>query len=91
MVTHLLSDEVERNDRGRFSEPNELHIGARPRREALGTEMKRFEQVRLARPVRTDDENDPARQHEIERCVGTVVPERDAAGNQPASRIGMIR
>jgi hypothetical protein len=53
--------------------------------------MDRLQQVRLAGAVLADDEHDSLGEVEVERGVRPVVPERDVADDQPASRIGMIR
>jgi hypothetical protein len=78
------------------AEPDELLVGPRPGREALGADVERLEQVRLAGPVRARDEDDPGLQCELEPFVGAEVAEGDRSDDQarfsyPASLIGMIR
>jgi hypothetical protein len=64
---------------------------ARARREALRRDVERLEQVRLARAVAADDEDDPGREVEVERGIRPVLAERYVIADQPARRIGMIR
>src|SRR5262249_483207 len=73
------------------SKPNQVRVAARPRREALRADVQRLEEVGLPRAVGTHDEHKPRLQLELELGVGAVVPERNGADDQPASRIGMIR
>jgi hypothetical protein len=53
--------------------------------------VKRLEEVRLAGPVLSHDEHDARFEAEVERGIRAVATERDVPGDQPASRIGMIR
>jgi hypothetical protein len=52
--------------------------------------MEGLEQVRLAGTVRSDDENDPVGEQQVEGRVGAILTERQTV-DQPARRIGMIR
>ena len=74
-----------------LAEADQLAVVTRARREALGREVKRLEQVRLADAVAADDEDDPGREVKVERRVRPIPAERYAIDDQPASRIGMIR
>jgi hypothetical protein len=73
-----------------LAEADQLRVLARARREPLGADVQRLEQVRLADAVRPDREDDPARERQVERCVRPVLAERQLV-DQPARRIGMIR
>ena len=53
----------------RRAEPDELLVGTRSRRKALGADMQRLEQVRLARAVRAGDEDDARLECELEPGV----------------------
>jgi hypothetical protein len=53
--------------------------------------MHSFEEVRLADPVRTRDEDDAGNERKLEFRVRAKVSERDVSDDQPASLIGMIR
>jgi hypothetical protein len=64
------------------ADPDELLVGARPRREALRTDVERLEQVCLAGPVRAGDEDDPRLQRELEPFVGAKVSKGDRADDQ---------
>jgi len=77
--------------RSLLAEPDQLRIGARARREALGRDVQAFEQVGLAGAVRPDHEHDSRPELQLELGVGAVVPERERPDDQPASRIGMIK
>jgi len=68
---------VDDDARGRLPELDQLAVGASPRREALGGDMQRLEQVRLAGAVRADDQNDPRLQLQVERGVRPVPAEAD--------------
>ncbi len=78
-------DPPEANATRRCVEAYELRIRARPWREALSSDMKRFEEVRLARPVRARDQHDPGLEGELELGIRAEVPERDLADDQPAT------
>src|SRR5207237_3786026 len=75
----------------RLAEADQLRVRARPRREALGPDVQRLEQVRLPRTVRPHDEHEPRLEPEVESRVRAVVAKRDRLDDQPASRIGMMR
>ena len=66
-----------------LAEANQVALDARAGREALRADVERLEQVRLAGAVLADDEDDPGGELEIEGAVRAVVPERDAADDQP--------
>src|SRR5581483_6061716 len=72
-------------------EADQLRVGPRARREALGADVKRLEQVRLAGAVRADGQDETRTQRQLEARVRAEVRERDRGDDQPASRIGMIR
>jgi len=57
-VGHALTDERQCERGLGLPEPDQVALGARPRREALRPDVQRLEQVRLPRPVLTDDEDD---------------------------------
>src|SRR5205807_5499325 len=76
---------------GLLSEADQLRVLARPRREALRADVQRPEQVRLAGAVRTDEEDEPVRQPQLQPRIRAKVGERDRIDDQPARRIGMIR
>jgi len=59
-----------------------LRVGARPRREPLRADVKRFEQVRLADAVRPDREDEARPEREIEPGVGPEAAERDVLDDQ---------
>ena len=77
--------------RGRVPEPHEPRLRACPRREPLGTDVQRLEQVGLPGAVRADDEHEAGLEPEVERGVRAEAPERRLRDDQPASLIGMIR
>jgi len=66
----------------RLTEPDQLPVAARARRETLRASVQRLEQVCLAGTVRPDDEDEPCLQVEVERAVGADVPERDLRDDQ---------
>ena len=61
--SHLVTDTVARDGKRKrrlgLTETDQLALRARTRRETLRPDVKRLEQVRLPRPVLTDDEHDP--------------------------------
>ena len=66
-----------------LAEADQVALDARAWRKALRADMERLEQIRLAGAVLTDDEYDPGGELEVEGAVRAVVPERDAADDQP--------
>ena len=66
-----------------LAEADQVALDAGAGREALRPDVERLEQVRLAGAVFADDEDDPRGELEIEGAVRAVVPERDAADDQP--------
>ena len=74
-----------------LAEPNQLRIRPCPGREALRRDMEALEQIRLAGAVRSDRQDEPLTQAELEARVRAVVAERELLDDQPARRIGMIR
>jgi hypothetical protein len=67
---------------GFLAEADHLRVGARARREALGADVQRLEQVRLAGPVPPHHEHEPRLEAEVQLLVGAEVPERDRADDQ---------
>jgi hypothetical protein len=63
----------ERDSRAFSPEADQARIGARAGREALGADVQRLEQVRLAGPVRADDEYEPRLQPELEAGVRAEI------------------
>ena len=57
----------------------------------MATDMKGFEEVRLSDSVRSDHEDEPRLEVEVERGIRAKIAERDVRDDQPASRIGMIK
>src|SRR5262249_7563008 len=76
---------------GLLADTDDVAVGPRARRETLGAQVQRLDQVRLAGPVRADEQHEPGLERELEPRVGADVPERDRLDDQPARRIGMIR
>ena len=67
----------------------EARIAAGPRRETLGADVERLEQVRLAGAVRSDHEHQARLQLELEASVRAEISERDRVDDQasePASK-----
>jgi hypothetical protein len=58
-VLHAVPDDAQPQRRRRLAETDQLAIGTRARREPLCADVERLEQVRLARTVLADDEDDP--------------------------------
>jgi hypothetical protein len=77
--------------RNTFAEMNELPIRTRSRRETLGTNVQRLEQVRLPDTVWPDSKYESGLQVEIEPLVRPEVAELDLVDDQPGRRIGMTR
>ena len=65
------------------AETHEVRVRARPRREALGPEVQRLEQVRLAGSVRAYDEHQAGLEAELQIRVRAKVSERDGVDDQP--------
>jgi hypothetical protein len=85
-------DRSTQRDATRFgAEANQLRVASGARREALGPDMKRLEEVRLPGAVRAIEEDDAWLESQLERGIRAEVAERDLADDQPASRMGMIR
>jgi hypothetical protein len=72
------------DSRGLRAEANELGIVPAARREALRPDVDRLEQIRLARAVAADGQQEPGRQLQLERRIRAVVAERDFPDDQPA-------
>ena len=73
------------------SEPDQLAVVARARREPLRRDVQRLEQVRLACAVRPGREHEPRPERELEPLVRPEAAERDRLDDQPGRRIGMTR
>ena len=67
---------------GVLAEANQLGVLPRARREALGREVQRLEQVRLADAITADDEHEARLERQVERRVRAVVAERDPPDDQ---------
>jgi hypothetical protein len=67
---------------------DQLRVGARARREALGADVERLEQVRLAGAVRTGEEDDTGPELQLEPRIGAEVAERDPVDDQVSRRDG---
>src|SRR5438105_1949968 len=74
-----------------LSEPDQLLVVARARREPLRRDVQRLEQVRLACAVRPRREDEPRPERELEPLVRPEAAERDRLDDQPGRRIGMTR
>ena len=72
------------DSRGLRAEANELRIVAASRRETLRSDVDRLEQIRLARAVPADGQQEPGGQLQLERRVRAVVAERDFPDDQAA-------
>jgi hypothetical protein len=81
----------EADARGLLAEADEPRLGPCARREPLGADVDRLEQVRLADAVRAYDDDQPGLEVKLERGIGAEARERDPRDDQPASLIGMIR
>src|SRR5581483_12142266 len=73
------------------AESEQLRVGPRARREALGADVQRLEEVRLADAVRADRENEAGREGELEPLVRPEGRQLDRGDDQPGRRIGMTR
>jgi hypothetical protein len=82
-VSHAVADNGERECGFALAEADQVTLDAGAGREALRADVERLEQVRLAGAVLADDEDDPRGELELECAVRAVVPERDAADDQP--------
>jgi hypothetical protein len=82
-MRYVVPDDVQCQQCNGLAKTDQLALGARPRREALRSDMERFEQVRLADAVVADDQDDARRETEVEGGVGAIVPERDVRDDQP--------
>jgi hypothetical protein len=79
-----------RDSRRLLPEADQLRVLSRAWREALGADVQRLEQVRLADAVRPDGKDDAVGERQVEGRVRAVLAERQVL-DQPARRIGMIR
>ena len=82
-MSHAVAGDREREGGLVLAEMDQVALDTGAGREALRADVERLEQVRLAGAVLADDEDDPGGELEIEGAVRAVVPERDAADDQP--------
>ena len=82
-MSHAVAGDREREGGLALAEMDQVALDTGAGREALRADVERLEQVRLAGAVLADDEDDPGGELEIEGAVRAVVPERDAADDQP--------
>jgi hypothetical protein len=82
-VSHAVTGNGERECGLALAEADQVALDAGAGREALRADVERLEQIRLAGSVLADDEDDSGGELEIEGAVRAVVPERDAADDQP--------